>query len=85
MSTQHIATLLSVTFCVRLAPCRDVLRHVATCCNRVAKRMLRYVALACCDRLGRGCELSDAFRSQVSRLLTSTGSLDNAIREVSLA
>ena len=85
LPTQHIATLLGATCCVRLATvlrcvatCWVLLARVwkwsnlsqqhptfATCCNRVANArnmlrptMLRYVVLACCDRLAGALSLS---------------------------
>ena len=55
MSTQHIATLLGATCCVRLA---TVLRHVGCRCwlkfetgGQTRATMLRYVVLVCCARL----------------------------------
>ena len=80
MPTQHVATLLGATCCVRLA---TVLRLVGCCWlkfdhgqttpnksqhiatrwpnarNMLRPTLLRYVALACCDRLaGALCSVS---------------------------
>ena len=58
MPTQHIATLLGATCCVRLT---SVLRHVGCCFpnarNMLRPTMLRHVALACCDRLAGALDL----------------------------
>ena len=53
MPTQHVAKLLGVTCCVRLA---NMLQHVAACRNPVAKRK-QSVAICCVGMLrlfGRG-------------------------------
>ena len=53
MPTQHVATLLGATSFETSQTWANNTQHVATHRNTVAKRptMLRYVVLACCDRL----------------------------------
>ena len=89
MPTQHIATLLGATCCVRLA---TVLRH-AGCCwlkfdhrniatlwpnarNMLRPTMLRYVPLVCCDHLAGALHLA-------RRRPTSKGLFSRCVENVS--